>query len=938
VGLPGSKENKAMNRRLNTVLGTLFVVTLALFAGPAGAQAMGLAAVTGFVKLDTGEAIPGITVTAEPKGDLGNSVVAYTEVDGAFRINDLKPAEYVVRAELDGFAPASVEVKPGSGQVVRVAFKLVPSTFSETMTVEAAALPVGEAAVLEIRRQAPVVSDMISAEEIRRTPDSNAAGVVERLTGVSVVGEKYVFVRGLGERYTGTTINGATVPTTETEKRVVPLDLFPAKLLESVNVLKSNTPDMPGDFGSGVVEMSTTAFPTSASFSVSLGATHYDQSTGSPFRRYAGGLSRQGSGGQPLPSSVPSSALFRSSILNPEGFTAAELQDIGRGLVGQWTGDAPKSANPKTDFSITYGNTFGALGVVLSATSAHGYETVDEIQRFYALDTGGQLVARNDFNLVTDREKATSGLVANLSLRLSGTSQIYLNSVLTRDAGAETRFQEGLNTNAGGDVQDYRVRYQIEEVMSTRLGGKHNLSGPATGSLLEWNVAYSEASNDSDLRENLYQEASPGVFALFVGAPEAGRMDYFGLQDEIEQGGVAYSVFYSGRDNHYGSLKFGADYSQRTRDFAARRLRFTTRNPNQFDLTKRPEEIFTEANIRPDGFEIREFTGVNDAYDAEHTVSAGYAMVDSTMGKWRFIGGARFEDSDQSVFTYNPFDTSAVIESSDVNTDVLPSLNVVYQYSPSANLRFGYSRSLNRPEFRELSPFTFVEVTGGRSVAGNPNLTQATLDGFDVRWELFPGPGQVIALSTFYKKIDKPIERIIQPTTDLRTSFVNADSATLMGAEIEFRRSLEFISPALERWAINVNYSWIDSDVEVGEQELSVVTNTERPLEGQSDQLANVAVQYVQPNWGTMVRLLGSYVGARITDIGAFGLPDIYEDAYTSVDMVVSQQLRFARGLSVKLTGSNLLDESRTFTQGGELQRSIDVGRSFGLSLAYSPF
>jgi TonB-dependent receptor len=314
-------------------------------------------------------------------------------------------------------------------------------------------------------------------------------------------------------------------------------------------------------------------------------------------------------------------------------------------------------------------------------------------------------------------------------------------------------------------------------------------------------------------------------------------------------------------------------------------------------------------------------------------------MGDASFGKWRLIGGARYESSKQRVTTFNPFDVANEVDSVNESRDLLPSLNLVYQLAARTNLRAAYGRSVNRPEFRELSPFTFTEVAGGRSVSGNPELVQATLDSFDLRWETFPDTGEVVAASAFYKSIDKPIERIVQPTTDLRQSFVNADNAKLWGLEVEFRRSLEMISPALRLWSVNVNLAQIHSEVVVGEHQLSVVTNTDRPLEGQSGQVANLALQYVQPRWGTMFRALGSYTGQRLSEVGAFGLPDIYESGFRSIDMVVSQSLGALRpGLEVKFAGSNLLDEKREFTQGGQLQRRFDPGRKFSLSISYTPF
>lgn len=916
----------------------LFLIGAVATADVSLAQGLGKAVVSGVVSDETGQPIPGVTVMATRINEQSEPALAVTEGAGEFRLSDLRPGSYRLEAILDGFQTVSRNVTLVTGQILEIAFKLVPA-FSETVEVVARAEQVGEVAILETRRQAPVVSDSISAEEISKTPDADAAGVVERLTGVTLLNNKYVFVRGLGERYSGTTINGATLPTTETEKRVVPLDLFPAKLLQTVNVVKTFTPDKSGDFGSGLVEMSTTEFPGGQTLRLTVGAGMQSSATGEPFRRYAGGLDRLGDGGQPIPSSIPSDPLRRSSALDPSGYTPQELEVFGEALLGQWTGDDPEDASMASNVSLTYGNTFGPVGAVFSVVSNQSFETVDEEQAFFGIDEGGQLVPRNDYDLITDREHTTAGFVGNFSFRLSDTNRVFLSSVMTRDGTAENRFQEGLNTNTGGFIRDYRVRYQLEEMVSTRLRGEHSLLGPGMGSLLDWSVASSEATNESDLRENLYREASLGVFALQAGAAESGKVEFYDLADQIDQGSAAYSIFFTTtRGNRSGLVKLGVDQLKRTRDFGARRFRYSTANQNQFDLTLSPEQIFTRENIRPDGFELREETGVNDAYDAEHTVDALYLMADATLGKWRFIGGARYEDSDQRVVTFNPFDRADTDEAVNVNRNVLPSLNVVYQLESRSNLRLAYGKSLNRPEFRELSPFSFVEVAGGRSIAGNPDLEQATLDSFDARWERFPRPGEVIAASAFYKQIDSPIERIVQPTTELRTSFINADSAELWGLELEFRRALDTLLPALRLWSVNLNYAFIESDVTVGEQQLSVVTNLERPLEGQSDQVANLALQFLHPTWGSMIRLLGAYNGQRLTEVGAFGLPDIYEASYSSVDVVFSQALRFlGKGVELKVSGSNLLDGTREFTQGGEIQRRYEPGRTVSFSLSYSP-
>jgi hypothetical protein len=313
-----------------------FVSLLFLFTITLHAQTTGRATVAGSVLDDSGAPIPGVTVTATRQQ--GEATVSVTNSQGDFRIDELAPGAYTIEALLDGFQPVQSRVKLTTGQKLQVAFKPVPA-FGEIVEVTAEAAATGEVAILESRRQALVVSDSISAEEIRRTPDSSAAGVVERLTGVTLLGDKYVFVRGLGERYSGTTINGSTLPTTETEKRVVPLDLFPARLLDTVNVVKTYTPDKPGDFGSGVVEMTTTQFPSAATMKLTLGSAHNSGATGESFRRYAGGLDRWGRGGQPIPSAMPADFLKRRSLLDPTGYTPQELETFGETLAGNWTGD-----------------------------------------------------------------------------------------------------------------------------------------------------------------------------------------------------------------------------------------------------------------------------------------------------------------------------------------------------------------------------------------------------------------------------------------------------------------------------------------------------------------------------------------------------------------------------------------------------------------------
>lgn len=902
-----------------------------------GAQAWAAGIITGTVKDSDGGVLPGVTVALSAE-TLGEPLVTYADGSGTFRFDGLNPGVYTLRAELDGFQPSETTLTLVVDQRLTLEFRLALATLQETVEVTAEAPRSSEVALLDQRRQAAVVSDSISAEEIRKNPDSDAAGVVERVTGVSILGGKYVFVRGLGERYSNTTLNGAAIPTTEPEKRVVPLDLFPAGLLESINVLKSYTPDRPGDFAAGLVELSTLDFPASQELKISVGGGHNSGATGEAFRRYAGGLGFSGSGGQAIPSSIPSARLIRGSAFSP-GFTPEELQQFGRAFVGQWQGGAPRSAPRDQNFSITYGNTLGRLGIVISGTHARGYDITNEERNFYAPGSSGRPALMNSYAMTFNEESVRNGLIGNFGLRLSDGHRISLRSMMTRDSLGEDRYYEGYNDDAGNNWRNYRVRYKQEEVASNQLSGEHFFSGLGLGSSLEWSVGYSQAERGEDLRESLYEERNPGSFTL-RNVSQSGSVLYFDLDDTILDPRVSWTTFYSRDASHYGSFKAGVSYTERERDFLARRFRFIPRSGG-LDLTLLPDQLFVAENIRPNGLELREETLNSDAYAAAHTIAAAFAMADATFGKWRFVGGVRFEDSDQEVTTFDPF-TSAVAPIYTVNRerDVLPALNLVYLLSGSSNIRFALSRTLNRPEFRELAPFEFADVVGGRSVVGNPELKRALIDGFDARWEWFPSAGEVVAASAFIKRIDSPIERIVIPTAQQSLSFANTESARLVGGELEYRRSLAVLSDRLRWWALNANYSYVDSSVTIGDIRISRLTNTKRSLMGQSDHVVNLAVQFFQPAWGTLVRALYNFSSERITEVGALGLPDTYEQPFHSVDLVFSQDLNgLARGLSLKLKASNLLDEEREFLVGDDdVYHRFRPGRSLGIGLSYSAF
>jgi hypothetical protein len=849
----------------------------------------------------------------------------------------LEPGERAVEATA-GTAGVTTAIEPDAETTAADS-----GIFVGEITVAAAAAEEStEQALLVQRKQAAEISDAISKVEMSRNAGGDAAGALQRVTGISVQDDKYVYVRGLGERYSNTTLNGSKLPTTEFDKKVVPLDLFPTKLLDNVRVSKSYSPDQSGDFVAGLVEIETLDFPTQTTLEISLGGRTNSNTTGDAFGRYLGGLGLSGSGGQGLPSSIPDQKVVRGNAFNP-GFSPEEMQQFGLDFIGAWTADntakgyygSPYSnANPNTGFALTYGDTFGNFGVVVSATHGRTFYHQDENQVYYSIGADDELVEMNNYDMSTDSEGVRNGLVGNFSLKLSQNHKLELRTIYTTDSKANNRYFEGFNRDQSTPVSDYRVDYKQEEIGSYQLGGEHFFEGIGqSGGLLEWRGSYGEAGSTWNLRDSFYKVEND-VMTL-TAESQSGFLLYNDLADDIVDGGADWTQFFMS-GSVFGSLKGGLAYYNRERDFESRRFRYNFRNIDGVDLTVLPDEIFVEENIHPDGFEIKEETRPTDFYTASHDLGAVYLLADASIGKWRLNGGLRYEDSDILVTTLEPFDTeSTPIESQVKDQEIMPAFSATYRLNTNTNLRAAVSRTVNRPEFRELAPFEWTDVAGGQSARGNPELVTANISSFDLRWEWFPDQFGVVAASLFYKDFTNPIERTLLLAVELQSTWINTPGATNIGAELEFRRNLGFVADSLRPLSLQLNYTYVDSEIEVGDD--PIVTSTSRPLVGQPDYALNAVLEWAPASWGSVVRVLYNSKGKTLYQAGGLGLPDVYQKPYSTLDVVWKQQLDFlARGLGLTVNLTNLTDERYQLT-GGFAQR-YQRGRGFGLGISYTVF
>ncbi|MEJ2145288.1 MAG: TonB-dependent receptor [Acidobacteriota bacterium] len=923
-----------MLRRLISGLSLWIAVSGIAWAQQEPAGATGT--LKGFVMdLGSGSTLHGAVIEIQPGG-----ATIQSDIDGLFSL-DLPPGKYRILARKPGYINSTVEnvqVKPGEETWQQVPITPESGVTHEVVEVVADAEKATVEALLSERKSLGTLTDSIGRQEMSLNAGTDGAGVMQRVTGVSIVEDKYVFVRGLGERYSATQLNGSEIPSTQPDKKVVAMDLFPASLLENIQTEKSYSPDQPGDFAGGIVKVNTLDFPQTATFKISYGDSFNTLTTFKPFKSYPGGrydFWGYDDGTRSLPSDIPGEKLTRKTPFS-DGYTAEQLQQFGRSFGDVWQFNENRKAVPGQKFNFIAGNTWGNLGMVLALTHGTDFQSRKERMVFYTLGADDKLSPFSSYQFASGRLNARTSATANFAYRLTNDHKIVFRNFYTHDGSDESRTFEGPNQDHGQVLRDYRLRFNEEGIYSGQIAGEHYL-GVLGNSLIEWSLTRARSTNDEpDLRETLYEfNPSVGDFTL-ANVSQSGFREFMNLSEVLWQPDVNWTTFFNA-GGLIGSLKFGASYRQRDRDFEARRFRFVPLNTSQIDLTQSPNVLFGSQNIGPNGFELREETRNTDAYSAKSINRAFYGMVDLTVGDWRFIGGARVENDTQRVSTFDPFNRDRITVSSELaNRDLLPALNVVYRLGSSMNLRGSLSKTLNRPEFRELAPFDFTDVIGGRSVKGYADLKRATIRNYDLRWEWFPGPTDLISASFFYKRFQDPIERVVEATAQLRTSFRNAESAKNLGFELDFRRSLGFVFESLEDFSVGLNYSFVDSTVEVPQGGIIVLTSTSRPLEGQSKNVFNGIFEYVSPHTRTVARALLNFHGKRISDVGALGLPDILEDGFTSLDAAVSQPL--GGGWGLKFAAQNLLNEPVRWLQGGLVQREYHTGRTFSLSVSYAIF
>jgi hypothetical protein len=889
------------------------------------------------VDSETGRALPGAQVVID-----GTSIGVLAGVDGRYIVVRAPSGFVDVRAIMIGFAPkmiTGVAVPPGAA--VEVNISLDPTALELDAIVVTAAEERGSVArALDDQRMALNVVSAISREEMSRSPDGDAAEVVKRVSGVTVQDGKYVYVRGLGERYTTTTLNGSRVPSPEPERKVVPLDLFPSGMLETITTSKTFTPDLPGDFSGAQVNIQTRTFPTRRqySFSASTGFNTAATNRSIPFAPGVGGewLGLAASDRR-IPAEVQPFGNFQTTAP-----TQTEVNQIVRGFRNAWSA-REQTGRPKSSLSGSVGGSdalFGQqVGYLLSGTYSYNETARVEQRRAQALPTqGGGTQEIDRFEGDSGGRSVLWGGLLNLSTLAGSSSRLLLNATYNRTADDEARVEVGDSENLGQTFEIQRLRYVERTVASGQLAGEHQLG---SSHRLDWSgtasrVTRAEPDRSEFVRQlELDAQGNPLPPAWFNVSNEGAVRTFADLEEHAFEGSAGYTLWF-GDERHPRRLKVGGSGRLTHRD-ASNLAYAISATLDQSGRELAPEEIF-DGRFADDTSQVFRITPVSQggSYSAEDAVLAGYAMLDWPLSSSvRVIGGARLEHSAVAVDAQSTL--GQPVRARPTYTDVLPSLTVNWTLSETQTVRISGSQTLSRPEYRELAPVMYREVLGGDNVMGNPNLVRTLVRNVDLRWEWYPNAGEAVSIALFAKDFANPIERIYLGTSGTRVvSFANAKSARNYGIELELRKGLGFLGEWLETSSIFANTTFMSSRIAVN-QSLSGLAETEenRPMVGQSPYVVNTGFSLATPGRSVSATVLYNVAGRRISSAAELPLPSAYEESRHALD--VSLRFPLFAGFRGKADFENVLDSPYEQTQGTVVREYYRTGRTFSLGVTWQP-
>jgi TonB-dependent receptor len=873
---------------------------------------------------------------------VGTTVGTMSGVDGRFAIPNAPAGTVTLLVRRIGFAPKTVTgLFLEAGTTLEQNVSLVAASLQLSAQVVTAESERGSVnAALDDQRNSVNVVSSITSEQIAKSADGDAAQAVGRVSGVSVQDGKYVFVRGLGDRYTQTSLNGARIPSPEPERKVVPLDLFPTGLLQTITTVKTFTPDQSGDFSGAQVDIQTREFPARRTWAMSTSVGGSDAVVGRRFAmpaRVGGDLLAIGAGTRALPGFIQQFGNFSSTTPGQSDYNRMVSE-----FRNSWSPRGQEGGlNGSTSVSVG-GNdpVFGQrVGYLVSGTYSYSQEAKLDQVRALALAQDGSTPSEVDrYEGESGKSSVLWGGMANFSTLLGGRTRLAFNNTYNRTMDSEGRREQGFSENLGIPFIITRQQYVERSVRSSQLLLQSDLTARQKLELAVSASGVTRAEPDrSEFVQAIFNDPNTGAPMApqwFSSSNEGAVRSFADLSEDAYEARGHYRLQF-GETGRTLALKVGGLGRYGTRDATSTAYSVSASGLSQAERELPPEQIFN-GRYTGAGDAVWRVTpiGVGGTYSSSDYQFAGFGMVEKEFGpRWQLITGARLEYSDVLV-TAEPT-VGATTRTNPVFTDVLPALAVTFRPTERMNLRASASQTVSRPEYRELAPIQYREVIGFDNVIGNPDLQRALIQNYDVRWEWYPGAGEVLSIAAFAKRFTNPIERIYRGTSGTRIiTFVNAEGADNIGLELEARKNLDFLTPRLANFSVSTNATIMRSEIRI-DPTAGSVTSASRAMVGQAPYMFNTGLTWTSNTGATSATLLYNVVGARITEAGEIPLPDVRERERHLVDFAM--RLPVGDRLSMRLDAKNLLDAPYRLEQGPITRERYRVGRLFSMGFSWRP-
>lgn len=935
------------------------------------------------------ETLIGAVITAVPGNGSKNAtqekdgIKAVTDIDGNFSLQNLKDGTYTLYIKYVGYKTQKidgVQLKGGkwidgkaivsskdtsskndASEKALLTIALQPDEQQlKEVTVTAVERRNTDAAMIQVAKNSPVIVSNVSAQEISRTQDTNAGEVIRRVPGVSLIDDKFVMVRGLSQRYNNVWVNGGAVPSSEADSRAFSFDIIPSSQIDNLTIVKSPTAEYPADYSGGFIIVNTKEIPAENSFNIAVGGNwntssafkdfSYSKGSGTDFLGFDNGL-RNLNGGIHADLNPQLDANGK-----PVGDYATSL--LGNGLNNDWL---VKNRKPLGDLKLAAslnrrwmlgGRTLGMLAAMNYTNEYRTYENMEN--NLYGIYDAANDKPNYLRHSVDDQYNNNVRLGAMLNftfLSKDGNHKYQLKNIFNQLATSRYTWRDGVSAQSNLE-RSAEYYYRSRTTYNGQLTGKHTFTSDA----LDWSIGYAYANRHlPDRRRYLIDDAlESGVYALSTGNDIS--REWTQLDEHILSLGVNDKHHFK-FGNFEPNLQVGAYGEYRSREYQTRNFIYNwnvsdNNMPSDFRHSDIPTLLSSEANMGYDKLYLLEEKQMRNNYRGHNTLGAGYLALSLPFGKLGIHAGVRFEHNDMELIS-NSRDYEKSESSRHYKTDdVFPSLNTTYKISDQHQVRLSYGRSINRPEFREVSSSVYYDFDLASNVQGNTELKNCYVDNLDLRYEWYPSRGELISLAVFYKHFDSPIEwtYTVAGGTDLIYSYKNAKSANNYGVELDIRKNLGFIGLKDFSWSFNGALIKSKVQFEKGAKE------EDRPMQGQSPYLINTGIFYKNAPLKMDIALLYNRIGKRIIGVGRSEgstgddsnsrVPHSYEMPRNTIDFSLAK--KFGEHLELKLNVRDLLAEKIyykqfadvTYSDGSkkeveEIARCYKPGRNIGLQAIY---